>query len=78
MGKRYGQRPSTLIPQGIVEPGYEALTFDFNVMLLGMAAEVRAQDAAVNKYQPNGFTATRQDAFALARRARAIADGTDG
>ena len=78
MGKRYGQRPSSLLPAQTLESEYEALTFDLNVMLLGMAAEVRAQDAAANKYKPKGFTTNRQDAFALARRARNLAYGQNG
>lgn len=73
MGKRYGQRPSTLLPQKIFSSDEQALAFDLNVMLLGMATELRAQREAESKYH-HGVTATRHDALALAQRARMVAD----
>ena len=73
MGKRYGQRPSTLLPREMFNGEEQALAFDLNVMLAGMAAELRAQDEASGKRRP-GLTSNRRDALALARRARAVAD----
>jgi len=41
-------------------------------MLLGMAAEVKARNEAESKNDPyKGFTTSRREAYALARRARA-------
>jgi len=41
-------------------------------MLLGMVAELRARDEAESKHNPyKGFTTSRREAYALARRARA-------
>ena len=48
----------------------DALAFDFNVMLLGMAAELRAQEAAKPK-PAYSFTSSRHEAKSLARRAQA-------
>ena len=72
MARRYGQRPSSLLPEPF-DNGYDALAFDYNVMLLGMAAEIKARDEAEQKYNPQqtGFTTSRREALALARRARA-------
>lgn len=80
MGKRYSQRPSRLLPRGTLRSEYERLAFDMNVMLLGMAAEIKAQDEATSKSRNNkqGFTATRHEAISMARRARKLAYGTDG
>lgn len=72
MGKRYGQRPSTLLPREMFNGEEQALAFDLNVMLAGMAAELRAQDDAQRPHR--GLTSNRRDALALARRARAVAD----
>lgn len=74
MARRYGQRPSSLLPEPF-DNGYDALAFDYNVMLLGMAAEIKARDEAEQKYNPQtGFTSNRREALALARRARAAED----
>jgi len=71
MARRYGQRPSSLLPEPF-DDGYDALAFDYNVMLLGMVAELRARDEAESKHNPyKGFTTSRREAYALARRARA-------
>ena len=71
MGRRYGQRPSSLLPEPF-NNGFDALAFDYNVMLMGMHAEMRAHEEAERKYNPqNGFTTTRREAMSLARRARA-------
>ena len=71
MGRRYGQRPSSLLPKPFSD-AYDALAFDYNVMLLGMAAEVKARDEAESKINPNqNFTTSRREAYSLARRARA-------
>jgi hypothetical protein len=41
-------------------------------MLMGMHAEMRAHEEAERKYNPQtGFTTSRREALALARRARA-------
>lgn len=73
MAKRYGQRPSRLLPRGTFRSDEERLYFDMNVMLAGMVAERRAQDEAMTKGK-SGFTTTRQGAMALARRARLMAE----
>jgi hypothetical protein len=71
MGRRYGQRPSSLLPEPF-NNGFDALAFDYNVMLMGMHAEMRAHEEAERKYNPQtGFTTSRREALALARRARA-------
>lgn len=72
MAKRYGQRPSSLLPKATLEHEEQALAFDFNVMLAGMAVELRAQDEA--RRPRRGVISNRRDALALARRARAVAD----
>ena len=51
MGRRYGQRPSSLLPKPFND-AYDALAFDYNVMLLGMAAEVKARNEAESKNDP--------------------------
>lgn len=71
MGKRYGQRPSSLLPSQTFETEYETLYFDMNVMLIGMAAEIRAQREAQSR--SGRLTSSRQDAIALAMRARMVA-----
>lgn len=71
MARRYGQRPSSLLPEPF-DNGFDALAFDYNVMLMGMHAELRAHEEAERKYNPqSGFTKTRREAYSLARRARA-------
>ena len=71
MGRRYGQRPSSLLPKPFADP-YDALAFDYNVMLLALAAEMKAHDEAEGKNNFNqGFTTSRREAYSLARRARA-------
>jgi len=71
MGRRYGQRPSSLLPEPF-DNGFDALTFDYNVMLMAMHAEMRAHEEAERKYNPQtGFSTTRREAYSLARRARA-------
>ena len=75
IARRYGQRPSNLLPEPFFENGYDALAFDYNVALLGMAAEIKARDESEQKYNPQtGFTSNRREALSLARRARMAAD----
>ena len=70
MAKTYGQRPSSLLPKDTFDYEEQALAFDLNVMLLGMAREIMAHSDRPKK----GLTSNRRDAFALARRARQVAD----
>ena len=70
MAKTYGQRPSSLLPSGTFAHEEQALAFDLNVMLLGMASEALTQ---VNDPR-RGFTSTRREAVALGRRAQIAAD----
>ena len=77
MGRRYGQRPSSLLPEPF-NNGFDALAFDYNVMLMGMHAEMRAHEEAERKYNPQtGFSTTRREAYSLARRARAAAEALE-
>jgi len=77
MARRYGQRPSSLLPEPF-DNGYDALAFDYNVMLMGLHAEQRAREEAERQYNPQtGFTSTRREAFSLARRARAAAEALE-
>jgi hypothetical protein len=69
MAKTYGQRPSSLLPKDMFLYEEQALAFDLNVMLLGMANEVMAHDAPTK-----GFTSTRREAYALAQRANRLAE----
>ena len=62
------------MPKDLFESEYEALGFDMNVMLLGMAAEIKARDEAVNKHNKGQIT-TRRQALELAHRARTISNG---
>ena len=74
MGKRYGQRPSSLLPRKSFHTDEQALAFDLNVMLVGMEAERKAQEEVMNEYRPKGMTTSRRAALSLARRARTIAN----
>ena len=57
------------------ENDYETLYFDYNVMLLGMVSELKAQN---EKMAQSGMTTSRQGAYALAMRARLAAERMDG
>lgn len=70
MAKRYGQRPSSILPTGLFNNEEDAMSFDFNVMLIGMNAEMKAHD----NRPKSGTVASRGDAMSAARRARAMAD----
>lgn len=56
---------------GLLSDDETRLTFDFNVMMIGMAAELRVRDEANG---PKGMSTTRHEALATTRRARAYAD----
>ena len=68
MARRYGQRPSRLALTGLRDEAL-ALTFDLNVMLLGLSAEARAADQAY-RGRSIGPVRSRRDAVALAELAK--------
>jgi hypothetical protein len=59
---------------GTFDDDYETLYFDYNVMMLGMLNELNAHNEAMSK-SGSGMTTTRQEAYALAMRARLAAEG---
>jgi len=76
MGKRYGQRPSSLLPMEVFKTDYERFFFDLNTMLLGVADEIKSHDEAAQQRR-KGVIATRREAFAAARRAKQAAFDMD-
>ena len=70
MAKRYGQRPSSLLPKGTLRSPLERLSFDVNVALRGGYAEVVAQREASEK-MTGGQVTNRQQALDVIRKARA-------
>lgn len=71
MCQRYGQRPSSLLPTEVFLSEEQQLAFDFNVMMMGLQAEMRARGADQPKKH---MTSNRSEAYSLARKARAVAD----
>jgi hypothetical protein len=65
VSRRYGQRPSSLLPSDTFDNEWESLQFDINVALRGMLNEYKAQ----NK-QPPGQITNRNQAMAAMQRAR--------
>ena len=66
VAKRYGQRPSSLLPDDAISDDLR-LWFDLNVALKGMAAEAIAAQPPT----PKGATRTRSDALRLIQKAKA-------
>lgn len=71
MAKRYGQRPSSLLPRGTLRSPLEKLSFDVNVALRGGYAEIVAQKEASEKIINKGQVTNRQQALAVIHKARA-------
>lgn len=66
--KRYGVRPSSLMPEGYFPSEWTRTGFDTCIALKGQLEEIKAQQKAE---APRGVTTTRTQAFALAEQARA-------